>query len=452
VAEHLDLAFAKSSRSFVRPASASVSEPGVREGVVVLDDDPTGAQALAGVEVLLNWTAEAIADALSRVPAVHLLTNTRALEPNAARVTVRDAAQCAVTGAPDARVVLRGDSTLRAHLREEYEGLCDTLWPGRTPPLLLVPALPEAGRITRNGVHLLVRDGSTTPLAETEYAGDGLFAYRSSRLLAWAEERSGGLFAVADGSEFPVEALRAQFGPRALAAVLADLTRVGRPCVCAPDVETDADIALVAQAIGLAPPGIAIRCAPALVGALAGTTAQTLASPPRAARLLIVCGSYVPLTTRQLARLRHALGEGCFVEVDVGALRGQGAASEVRHASSLAGDRLSASGVAVLATAGVRSAETVTLQAGEQIADGLAAAAAAVRPRPDVILAKGGITSAVTLRALGASHATVVGPILPGVSLWKLPGGQAYVVVPGNVGDDDLLVRLVDLIRDDHGR
>jgi hypothetical protein len=54
----------------------------------------------------------------------------------------------------------------------------------------------------------------------------------------------------------------------------------------------------------------------------------------------------------------------------------------------------------------------------------------------------------VTLRdGVGASEADVLGPVEPGVSRWSAhwPDGARldYLVVPGNVGDDDLLVRLV---------
>ena len=91
---------------------------------------------------------------------------------------------------------------------------------------------------------------------------------------------------------------------------------------------------------------------------------------------------------------------------------------------------------------------TTSLGAGELIAAGLAQVVAGVRPRPSLLVAKGGITAAVTLReGVGAAEADVVGPVEPGVSLWKArwPDGSelAYLVVPGNVGDDDLLARLV---------
>jgi uncharacterized protein YgbK (DUF1537 family) len=64
----------------------------------------------------------------------------------------------------------------------------------------------------------------------------------------------------------------------------------------------------------------------------------------------------------------------------------------------------------------------------------------------DGIIAKGGITSAHVALTIGARDATVVGQLEVGVPLWQLelPRQRPYAVVPGNVGDSDLLVRLVD--------
>jgi hypothetical protein len=175
------------------------ARPAYVDRLVVLDDDPTGVQTLAGIRVLLVWDDPGrIARALAGRNSVHLITNTRALEPDEARTTVAAAARASLGAVSGARLLLRGDSTLRAHLLEEYLGLCDALGRGR-PPLLLVPALPSAGRVTREGVHLIERGGRAEPLHETEYAGDGVFAYSTARLLEWAEERSDGLFRASAG-------------------------------------------------------------------------------------------------------------------------------------------------------------------------------------------------------------------------------------------------------------
>lgn len=420
------------------------------DAVVALDDDPTGAQTLAGVRVLLAWSPERVAAALAGRRAVHLLTNARALRPEAARAVVSSAASAATAGAPWAHVLLRGDSTLRGHLREELLALRGLVDPSGTAPLLLVPALPASGRITVGGVHLLERDGVRTPLHETEYARDGPFAYADARLLRWAEERTGGLLPAANGRELHLQELRAR-GAEAVAAAIAELCAAGRPAALAPDAETASDLALIAEGYARAAATGAralVRCAPAFVGVLSGTTAPRLVTPPSAdAGLLVVCGSYVPTTSRQLARLA-AEWPGCLVEVDARALASDEPAAEVARAAAAASRLLRTGRLAILATPRDRPADLATLEAGDRIARRLAAAAAAVDPLPPVVVAKGGVTSHVTLRdGLRADEAEVVGPVLSGVSLWRVASGLDYIVVPGNVGGDDLLVELVTRMR-----
>jgi uncharacterized protein YgbK (DUF1537 family) len=416
---------------------------------VVLDDDPTGVQTLAGIRALLGWDAERVGAALVGTRAVHLITNSRALPPDRVQPLVSGAACVAREAAPDARVVLRGDSTLRGHLLEEYLGVRSVVAPGGWPVLLLVPALPAAGRITVDGVHLFVRDGVPTPLHETEYAADGVFAYASARLLDWAEERSDGLFSAHDGAELSLDTLRAG-GHAALANALCEIGARGRPAVCAPDAETEDDLAVIAAGLAAAEAEgceVIVRCAPAFAGVLAGTTAREPAALPGGERVLVVCGSYVPQTTRQLARLREAY-PGALLEADVHELVDGDHEAETRRLARLASELLDRTGLAVVATPRERPGTAASLAAGERVAAGLAAVVSGVVARPDVIVAKGGITSAVTLRdGVGAAEAEVVGPVEPGVSRWsaRWSGGELldYLVVPGNVGEDELLARLV---------
>ncbi len=416
---------------------------------VVLDDDPTGVQTLAGIRVLLAWDVERVAAALVRRRAVHLITNSRALPPERVQPLVSGAARVAREAAPNARVVLRGDSTLRGHLREEYLGVRSVVAPERWPVLLLVPALPDAGRITVDGVHLFVREGIPTPLHDTEYADDGVFAYASSRLLDWAEERSDGLFRAGDGAELPLAVLR-EGAEAVVSSALCELGARGRPAAFAPDAETEDDLAVIAAGLAAAEAEgceVIVRCAPAFAGVLAGTTAREPALLPGCERALVVCGSYVPQTTRQLARLRDAY-PGALLEADVHALVDGHHEAETRRLARLVSELLDRVGLAVVATPRERPGTAVSLAAGERVASGLADVVAGVVPRPDVIVAKGGITSAVTLRdGVGAAEADVIGPVEPGVSRWsaRWPGGARldYLVVPGNVGDDELLARLV---------
>jgi uncharacterized protein YgbK (DUF1537 family) len=419
--------------------SHAPSQP--RPRAAVLDDDPTGTQAVAGVPVLFDWSsADAVRAAVGEARSVHFLTNSRAYPPARAYEIVRGAAQAAANALPDARVVLRGDSTLRAHLREEYEAVRDAVFPDGAPVLLLVPALPAAGRVTVGGVHYVIRGGARVPLHETEYARDATFAYRDARLLQWADDRSGGLFDRDRGREC---------APDGVADAL--LSLVG-PAVCVPDAESIADLEAIAagldEAEGLGAEVI-VRCAPTFAGVLGGSLSHGLVEPPPAPTgVVLVCGSHVPTTTRQLRALVDAYAQS-LVEVDVHVLAGDTAEREIERARREAGSRLRTHRLAIVATG--RERADLSLEQGERVAVNLARVLQGLEPVPEVVAAKGGITSAVTVReGLGARSADVIGPIAEGVALWRahVDGGRdlSYVVFPGNVGGDELLVQVVDRI------
>ena len=425
--------------------------------VVALDDDPTGPQALAGVRVLLAWSPGRVASALEGRRAVHLLTNARALPPTQVSGVVASAARAARDGAPDAHVILRGDSTLRGHLREELLGLYHVIDGADRAPVLLVPTLPAAGRVTIGGVHLAERDCRRVPLHETEYARDGIFSYANARLVAWADERTGGLLPASAGRELHLDDLRSR-GANRVAEIICELCAAGRPAAFAPDAETNDDLCLIAEGYARAHEAgsrALVRCAPAFVGVLSGTTAAGYVPAPRANdRLLVICGSYVPTATRQLGRLLEE-HPSALVEADVAALAlGDQQAEVVRVAREVA-RLLEEERLAVVATPRERPIGTRSLEAGDRIAKGIAAVVRAIDPRPGVIVAKGGITSHVTLQVgLGANEAEVVGPVLPGVSHWRIAvdgGNVDYLVVPGNVGDDNLLATLVERLLCERG-
>lgn len=427
---------------------------GLGSPLVVLDDDPTGTQAVANVPVLLEWDATLVAEAVrDGARALHLLTNSRAYSAERAYVVTRDSAQTAFAALGRPRLVMRGDSTLRAHLMEEYRAVSDGALGGRTPPLLLAMALPHAGRITVDGVHLLERDGRRTPLHETEYATDPHLGYTDSHLLRWAEERSKGFFAASAGRGVELSRLRSE-GAVAVAEALLALAHNGRPAVCAPDAETLADLEIIASGLRAAEEAgaeVLVRCAPAFAGVLAGTLARTHVPPPRGnTPLLVVCGSWVPSTTRQLARVAAA-HPGTLVEADVAALASAHPEREIVRIAEGASRLLRSNGLAVVATSRARPAGTWDFDAGQRVAMNLGLATAQVDPAPGVVLAKGGITSHVTAQVgLGARRGTVIGPIVDGVAVWRLEAadGQqvSYVVFPGNVGSDETLLSVIDSI------
>ena len=382
--------------------------------LVVLEDDPTGTQTLASAQVVCVPSAAAIEQAAAApgVRSLHVLTNSRALDPEGARRVTRDAAAAAASALPGARVVLRGDSTLRAHVVEEYLAYVEVIAGGAHLPLVLVPALPGAGRTTRNGQHLI----AGVPLDETEYARDPDLGYSTARLLDWAQERSSGLFAASRGNVVTLEQLRAG-GPGAVAEAI-ERARSRVPAAVAVDAETDEDLEVVAQGIAAAPPSC-VRCAPALVGALAGNTARTFATAaPLRPGTLVVCGSWVPLAARQLAALEHA-HPGTSVRADPTRLLSGAGAGELERAARECHSRITDLGIAVLSTPRERDLSLGTPALRELLAKRLALIVRVVAGAVGAVVAKGGITSAVTASVgLGATRAEVAGPVAPGVALW----------------------------------
>ena len=429
----------------------------VAEPLFVIDDDPTGAQAQAGVPLLMSWEEDRLAKALADEPAaLHLLTNSRALDEDAAYAIARGAAAAAAGVTDEPRLVLRGDSTLRAHLLPEYAAVRDALALEQAPPLLLVPALPAAGRVTVDGHHLLERDGRRTPLEQTEFATDADFGYASARLLDWAQERSGGYFAAADGREVELAAIRSEAGAELVCQALLDAVANARPAVVVPDAEIEADLETIAAGLRRAwerEPAIIVRCAPTFASVLSGAGAESPVPLPSAGRgLLVVVGSHVPVSSAQLGRLvaRHP---GALIEVDAATLAGGGeeAAGLGADAVARARERLASERLAIVATSREVAAAALGPAGGTNVARALAGIAAQLRGDSDVLLSKGGSTSAINVRdGLGAESVEVVGPVAPGVSLWlvPVPGTDPYpvIVFPGNVGDADTLADLVDRI------
>ena len=85
-----------SAGDVVRAQEAS----GMRPVYVVLDDDPTGTQSVAGLPVLTSWEVGDFAWAFETgAPAVYVMTNSRSLGPEDAERVNREAVAAAVEAA-----------------------------------------------------------------------------------------------------------------------------------------------------------------------------------------------------------------------------------------------------------------------------------------------------------------------------------------------------------------
>ncbi|MCE7483154.1 four-carbon acid sugar kinase family protein [Microbacterium profundi] len=435
--------------------------------LVVLDDDPTGTQSVSGLPVLTRWEHEDLAGAFSTgAPAVYVLTNTRSLDEETAAARNREVVAVALAAASEAgrRVtfVSRSDSTLRGHFPLETDVLMQEIVAhgGMAPDLvLIVPAFPDAGRITVDSVHYWVTDGEATPVGETPFAQDATFGFASSDLRKWVAEKTEGRIAADQVAALTIDVIRS-----GVDRVVSFLRDVPAGSVVVVDVVEETDMRVVALALHrMRDREVLLRVGPPYVRAHIG---QDIAEPVVAEDIpfaydrggLVVVGSHVPLTTEQLAELRRQRPDTVTIELDVRQLIDQRRDAHLDAQADAVADAL-ATGTVIVHT----TRELVTGADGDESLDiarkvssgvvELVRRVLAIAP-PRFVIAKGGITSSdVASEALEIRRATVLGPMLPGiVSLWQPETGPAvgipYIVFAGNVGDTDSLARVVSTLAD----
>lgn len=433
--------------------------------LLVLDDDPTGSQCVADVDVVLDADPAAAARVLAEPGSTcFVLTDSRALDEEDA-VALGRRVVGGVIGAgidpADLHVVSRSDSTLRGHVIAEPEGLADVLERHgvEIDAFVLCPAMIEAGRFTRDGIHYATVDGVPIEVARTDFARDATFGYSTSDLAAFLEERSGGTVRAADVLRISLSETRD--GVDAVAEILAGAR--DRRWVVVDAVEY-ADMETVAEAIArLEAQGrhVITRCAPSFVRPLAGqssahvlTDADLAPAPGRLDHGLVVVGSHVGLTTQQLAVVQER-GGLAEIELHVPALLDPSARdAHVAETIERVRDALRGSDVCLSTSRElVRDADpAASLAIARTVSRAVVDVVRGVREaRPAWVVAKGGITShEVAEHGLGITRARVAGQFFPGQIAMFEPVdappeviGMPYVVFPGNVGGREALADVI---------
>jgi uncharacterized protein YgbK (DUF1537 family) len=429
-----------------------------RRKIVVLDDDPTGTQTVYDVPVLTTWEVEALrAEFENDAACFYILTNSRSLTADAARNLNREIANNLKAAAAFSQkkfdVISRSDSTLRGHFPLETDMLAQIL--GDFHAVLLIPFFEAGGRFTINDIHYVAEGDALVPAAETPFARDAAFGYRSSNLREWVAEKSGDAVTAKSVAVISLEIIRGG-GPDAVREQLLKISP-GNVCVvnaaCPRDLEVFVQGLLAVEKQGRR---FLFRTAASFVAVRLGLAPRPLLTAvdlkTGTGGGLTIVGSYVPKTTEQLQQLLDA-GETCAVEISVNALLADATRdSEISRAAAEMNHHLRDRKDVVMFTSRmlVTGADaTASLTIGSCISDALVELVQNLSVRPRYLIAKGGITSSdLATRGLGVKRALVRGQILPGVPVWepdataKFPG-LPYIVFPGNVGDADALKNLV---------
>ncbi len=442
-----------------------------REGrkVVVLDDDPTGIQTVHGVFVYTDAGMESIrAGLLGEERVFFILTNSRALGEEETVRLHREIGRKVAAAAEELGggflLVSRGDSTLRGHYPAETESLREGLEGEgvRVDGEVICPFFEEGGRFTAGDVHYVeMGDGRLVPAGETEFARDSSFGYVSSDLKDWVEEKSGGKVKREDVVSVSLEALR-KYRIGEVADKLMGVEHFGKVVVNAVSYE-DLKVFVIAllKALGRGKYFL-FRTAASFVKVLGGMEDRALLEGADLygnvrSRFggLVVVGSHVQKTTRQLEVLRKREGL-CFLEFSVEGIGDEEKMeAEKRRVLKEAGEQMAA-GVSVVIYTGrqLRMAESGkredNLALSVRISEAVTDLVGRMPVMPRFLVAKGGITSSdIGTKALGVKKAFVPGQILAGVPVWvtgeesRFPG-IPYVIFPGNVGAEDALLQVVE--------
>ncbi|EPS71552.1 hypothetical protein M569_03207, partial [Genlisea aurea] len=280
--------------------------------LVVLDDDPTGTQTVHGVHVLTEWSIGSLVEEFKNRPkCFFILTNSRSLTSDQASRLMIDICSNLSAAAKSVdnvkyTVVLRGDSTLRGHFPEEADAVISVI--GEVDAWIICPFFFQGGRYTIGDVHYVEESDRLIPAGETEFAKDASFGYKSSNLREWIEEKTKGRIQASSVSTISIQLLR-KGGPEAVCESLCNL-RKGSTCII--NAASERDVSVFAAGMiqaELKGKSFLCRTAASFVSARIGIIPKPPVLPIDLGILrerhggLIVIGSYVPKTTKQVEEL-----------------------------------------------------------------------------------------------------------------------------------------------------
>lgn len=442
--------------------------------VIFLDDDPTGSQSVQGVPVLTRWTPDDLRWAFAQPSSgFFILTNTRGLNDSEAASTMHEVAAVIDRVAVDLDVryslVTRSDSTLRGHYPLETDVLLEMGGQEGQPydALLIAPAYIAAGRVTASDVHYVQEGHAFVPVGQTSYARDATFGFHSSDIREYVEEKTDGRIAAGDVRSLSLEDIRIG-GPERVRDIILSCSGAVPVIINALD---DSDLDVVTLGLLLAEQSgarVLCRTGPSFVASRLGMAgrdplshAEIFADGERAGNGLVVVGSHVELTSKQVARLAASLPDIELVELDVPRLLDpQFSAEEVDRCEAALADALGrtdallvSSRLQIVGDSG-HSSLVIAQTVSSALVD---LTRRIVRDLPlRWVLAKGGITSSdIATDGLGIRRAIVAGQLFDGiVSVWLNDGdsegglqGLPFVVFAGNVGDENTLAEAVSILR-----
>lgn len=420
--------------------------------IIVLDDDPTGCQTVHGIHVLMKWDEENLKKAIDQYGSFYILHNSRSLSAEEAYKLNEEISKTLVKLIPKEQltIISRSDSTLRGHFIPELSALEKTTGP--YDAILVVPYFKEGGRLTINNEHFVATETSMVPAVETEFAKDPVFGFSTSTLPDWIEEKTAGKTLASEVQSITLQDIRIG-GVKEVKQKLSTCKNSKYVIVNATQDEDLEIVVLALQQLEKEGKRFLFRSAASLVKVIMGLEDIPLWQPSKKGGTgVIIAGSHVKKTSAQLKKLTdsHQLQplvlsiqsilfntdyfDECVQVLNKSLNQGNTILIYTERKYQLSGS------------------DQERLDAGRKISDFLSALINNIEKAPDFIVAKGGITSNdIAKDGLEIVDAEVLGQILPGIPVWqagpesKFPN-CTYVVFPGNVGEEDSLKRVYEIL------
>jgi uncharacterized protein YgbK (DUF1537 family) len=434
--------------------------------IIVLDDDPTGVQAVHDVFVYTDWNYESILEGfLSKGRLFYILTNSRAMTEQQTTQVHIEIAQNIIKAAKATgmrfQIISRGDSTLRGHypletllLKEELEKGLDVKIDGE----ILIPFFKAGGRYTIDNVHYVKYEDELIPAADTEFAGDKTFGYKSSNLCEYIEEKTGGVYRAAKVKAVSLEQLRGA-KLEAIEETLLGVEGFDKVIVNAIDSSCLETFCVALYRAIKEGRHFLLRTAADFVKVMGGITDQPLLrkadmiSAPVKRGGIVVIGSHTEKTTAQLEALKD-MEELEFLEFDSDLVLENRLEEEVKRVTALSKALIEEGKTVVTYTKRrlltlEKDTKENALMRSVKISESVLKLVSELDTVPGFVIAKGGITSSdIGVKALKVRKAYVLGQIQPGIPVWKTDEnsrfpGIPYIIFPGNVGESQTLKKVL---------
>ena len=443
--------------------------------IIIIDDDPTGSQTVNGCNLILRWDYETLLKGLKDSSnLLFILANTRSLSKKDVRIRLKEICSAlreimnhSSFAEEDFVLISRGDSTLRGHNFVEPDIINELLGP--FDATFYIPAFIEGNRTTVNGNHFV----DNIPINKTIFSKDKIFGFNTSNIKELICEQSNYQLDFNNIENIFIkdfEALETN-QPSKLFMQIEKLKNNKKVIVDIMDYSQLDKFSSIVRSL-LKKKKFLFRSAASFISSLSNvkrtqkdhiyfSQLRRKNNSDKAMKGLIVVGSYVELTTRQLNKvLEISLCKP--IEINVFKL----------YEFFKIGDNLNLNSLKKLILNSIRqnliresipvlytSREIISptdkndlIQFQLFLSAFIAEIVSAIKNEIGYLISKGGITTnTIISEGLEADSVYLEGQILPGISLvtfnlLKQKGKLPIVTFPGNIGNKMSLVKALEIL------